>query len=88
MSGAIKNMFGCVIGLRKQHIHNVFLGDAARFGRAIADIYSVIPADFSFLDLTSVSDGESDVARLAGSPAARTVTFSVLAGTMSCPYGS
>ena len=58
MSGAIKNMFGCVIGLRKQHIHNVFLGDATRFGRAIADIYSVIPADFSFLDLTSVSDGE------------------------------
>ena len=59
MSGAIKNMFGCVIGLRKQHIHNVFLGDAREFGRAIADIYSVIPADFSFLDLTSVSDGES-----------------------------
>ena len=57
MSGAIKNMFGCVVGLRKQLIHTLFPGDRRRFGRAIADIHRVIPADLSFLDLTSVVEG-------------------------------
>lgn len=56
MSGAIKNMFGCVVGLRKQAIHNIFGADPPRFGRAIADIHRVIPADLSFLDLTSVAE--------------------------------
>ena len=57
MSGAIKNMFGCVVGLRKQRIHTLFPGDRRRFGRTIADIHRAIPADLSFLDLTSVVEG-------------------------------
>jgi uncharacterized protein (DUF362 family)/NAD-dependent dihydropyrimidine dehydrogenase PreA subunit len=57
VSGAIKNMFGCVIGLRKQAIHNMFPGDSRRFARALADIHCAIPADVSFLDATSVVAG-------------------------------
>jgi uncharacterized protein (DUF362 family)/Pyruvate/2-oxoacid:ferredoxin oxidoreductase delta subunit len=66
MSGAIKNMFGCVVGLRKQLIHNLFPGNPRKFGRAIADIHRVIPADMSFLDLTSVLEGHG--VHLAVSP--------------------
>jgi uncharacterized protein (DUF362 family)/NAD-dependent dihydropyrimidine dehydrogenase PreA subunit len=57
MSGAIKNHFGFVIGKRKQAIHNLFPGDAAGFGRVIADVYRTVPADLSFLDLTTVAEG-------------------------------
>ena len=56
ISGAIKNMFGCIIGLRKQLIHDLFPGDPRSFGRTIADIYRTIPADISFLDLTTVAE--------------------------------
>lgn len=56
LSGAIKNMFGCVVGWRKRAIHNLFPGDPRRFGRVLADIYRVIPADLSWLDLTSVAE--------------------------------
>ncbi len=56
LSGAIKNMFGCIVGLRKQLIHGLFPASPRLFGRAIADIYRTIPADFSFLDLTSVAE--------------------------------
>ena len=57
MSGAIKNMFGCVVGRRKLHLHNLFGADQRSFGRAIADVHRQIPADLSFLDLTTVSEG-------------------------------
>jgi uncharacterized protein (DUF362 family)/Pyruvate/2-oxoacid:ferredoxin oxidoreductase delta subunit len=57
LSGAIKNMFGFVVGKRKQLIHNLFPRDPRRFGRAIADIHRLIPADLSFLDMTSVMEG-------------------------------
>jgi uncharacterized protein (DUF362 family)/NAD-dependent dihydropyrimidine dehydrogenase PreA subunit len=57
MSGAIKNMFGCVLGLRKQSIHNLFPNDPRRFARAIADIHRTVQADLSFLDLTTVAEG-------------------------------
>lgn len=56
LSGAVKNMFGCIVGLRKQLIHNLFPKDPRSFGRAIADIYRTIPADISFLDLTTVAE--------------------------------
>ncbi len=56
ISGAIKNMFGCIIGLRKQLIHNLFPRDPRSFGRVIADIYRTIPANISFLDLTTVAE--------------------------------
>lgn len=57
MSAAIKNMFGCVVGRRKQHIHDLFGSDQRRFARAIADIHRAIPADISFLDMTTVLEG-------------------------------
>jgi uncharacterized protein (DUF362 family)/Pyruvate/2-oxoacid:ferredoxin oxidoreductase delta subunit len=57
LSGAMKNMFGCVIGLRKQLIHNLFPGQPRAFSRVIADIYRTIQPDLSFLDLTSVVEG-------------------------------
>lgn len=58
LSGAIKNMFGCVLGTRKQLMHELFWDNPSSFGRAIADIHQAIPADFSILDLTSVREGE------------------------------
>jgi ferredoxin len=57
MSGAIKNMFGLIVGTRKMLIHKLFREDIRQFGRAIADIHSVVKADLSFLDLTSVVEG-------------------------------
>lgn len=68
MSGAIKNMFGCVVGTRKVLIHTLFPGDVERFGRTIADIHRVIPADVSFLDLTTVLEGHgvADKVRTVG----------------------
>lgn len=58
LSGAIKNMFGCVLGTRKQLMHELFWDNPSSFGRAIADIYRTIPADLSILDLTSVREGQ------------------------------
>lgn len=58
LSGAIKNMFGCVLGTRKQLMHELFWDSPSRFGRAIADVYRTVPADLSILDLTSVREGQ------------------------------
>ncbi|MCP4138326.1 MAG: DUF362 domain-containing protein [bacterium] len=58
MSGAIKNMFGFVVGMRKYLIHRIFNGDNRGFSRALANIHSVIPAHLSILDLTSVHEGD------------------------------
>jgi uncharacterized protein (DUF362 family)/ferredoxin len=69
LSGAIKNMFGCVVGTRKLSVHTMFPGQPKAFSRVIADIYSTIPPDLSFLDLTTVVEG-------AGiSPAVRAVGY-------------
>ena len=57
LSGAIKNMFGVVLGLRKALIHKLFRGDPRKFSRAIADIHTLVKADVSLLDLTSVVEG-------------------------------
>jgi uncharacterized protein (DUF362 family)/ferredoxin len=57
LSGAVKNMFGCVIGRRKLLIHNMFPGQPRAFSRVIADIYRTIKPGLSFLDLTSVVEG-------------------------------
>jgi uncharacterized protein (DUF362 family)/ferredoxin len=56
LSGAMKNMFGCLIGLRKQLIHNLFPCDSRGFCRAIADIYRLVRPTISFLDLTTVAE--------------------------------
>jgi uncharacterized protein (DUF362 family)/Pyruvate/2-oxoacid:ferredoxin oxidoreductase delta subunit len=64
ISGAIKNMFGVVLGLRKALIHKLFRGDPRKFSRAIADIHRTVRADISFLDLTSVVEGHGLVERI------------------------
>jgi Pyruvate/2-oxoacid:ferredoxin oxidoreductase delta subunit len=53
----MKNMFGCVIGLRKELIHKLFPGQPKVFSRVIADIYRTISPNLSFLDLTSAVEG-------------------------------
>ena len=57
LSGAIKNMFGMVVGKRKALIHHLFRNNASGFGRAIADIHRVVRPNLSFLDLTTVTEG-------------------------------
>ena len=57
LSGAIKNMFGMVIGKRKAFIHHLFRNNPSGFGRAIADIHRVVKPQLSFLDLTTVLEG-------------------------------
>lgn len=57
MSGAIKNMFGMVVGRRKALLHRLFHGDIRRFALAIADIHRIVKADLSFLDITTFNAG-------------------------------
>lgn len=57
LSGAIKNMFGVVVGKRKELIHKLFKGDIRNFARAIADIHKVVKPEVSFLDLTNFNAG-------------------------------
>jgi uncharacterized protein (DUF362 family)/Pyruvate/2-oxoacid:ferredoxin oxidoreductase delta subunit len=57
LSGALKNMFGMVIGKRKALIHHLFRSNPSGFGRAIADIHRVVRPHLSFLDLTTVLEG-------------------------------
>ena len=58
LSGAIKNMFGLIVGRRKSLMHDLFWNNTSKFARVIADIYRTIPAQLSFLDLTSVREGQ------------------------------
>jgi uncharacterized protein (DUF362 family)/Pyruvate/2-oxoacid:ferredoxin oxidoreductase delta subunit len=56
LSGAIKNMFGVMLGVRKQRIHNLF-PNPSDFARVIVDVHRVVRPAISFLDLTSVIEG-------------------------------
>ncbi len=57
LSGAVKNMFGTVLGLRKLRIHKLF-PDPSDFARVIVDICRVVRPTVSFLDLTTVIEGQ------------------------------
>ncbi len=57
LSGAIKNMFGAMLGLRKLRIHQLF-PDPSEFARVIVDIHRVVKPSVSFLDLTTVIEGQ------------------------------
>jgi len=57
MSGVIKNMFGAMLGARKLRIHNLF-PDPAEFARVIVDVYRVTRPTVSFLDLTTMIEGQ------------------------------
>jgi uncharacterized protein (DUF362 family)/ferredoxin len=58
MSGAIKNMFGAVLGVRRLQLHGMF-PDIRDFSRVLVDIYRVMRPRISFLDLTTVIEGQS-----------------------------
>jgi uncharacterized protein (DUF362 family)/Pyruvate/2-oxoacid:ferredoxin oxidoreductase delta subunit len=57
VSGAIKNMFGVMLGLRKLRIHQLF-PDPSEFARVVVDVHRVARPAVSFLDLTSVIEGQ------------------------------
>ena len=57
LSGAIKNMFGVVLGTRKLRMHALF-PDPKDFARVIVDIHRIARPAVSFLDLTSVIEGQ------------------------------
>jgi uncharacterized protein (DUF362 family) len=56
LSGAIKNMFGTVLGVRKTKSHSLF-PDPSEFARVIVDIHRVVKPTISFLDATTVREG-------------------------------
>jgi len=56
-SGAIKNMFGMVLGTRKARLHGMF-PDIRDFSRVIVDVCHIARPAVSFLDLTSVIEGQ------------------------------
>lgn len=56
LSGAVKNLFGTVVGDRKRALHGLF-PDAKAFCRVLADICRVARPAVSFLDLTTVLEG-------------------------------
>jgi ferredoxin len=57
LSGAIKNMFGTMLGLRKSKIHALF-PDPSEFARVIVDVHRIARPTISFLDLTTVIEGQ------------------------------
>lgn len=57
LSGAVKNMFGAMLGLRKLRIHQLF-PDPSDFARVVVDVHRVVRPTVSFLDLTTVSEGQ------------------------------
>ena len=65
LSGAIKNMFGTVLGLRKLAIHSLF-PDPSDFARVIVDVHRVVQPTVSFLDATTVRDGLVEAIRPVG----------------------
>lgn len=60
MSGAIKNMFGVLLGKRKERLHAIFQ-DVRDFSRAVVDVHSLARPTVSFLDLTTVLEGDGVV---------------------------
>jgi uncharacterized protein (DUF362 family)/ferredoxin len=67
LSGAIKNMFGAMLGIRKLRIHQLF-PDPSEFARVIVDVHRVVRPTVSFLDLTTVIEGQgiADAVRPVG----------------------
>jgi uncharacterized protein (DUF362 family)/Pyruvate/2-oxoacid:ferredoxin oxidoreductase delta subunit len=57
LSGAVKNMFGVMLGLRKARIHALF-PDPSDFARVIVDVHRAARPTISFLDLTTVIEGD------------------------------
>src|SRR5262245_52706503 len=57
LSGAIKNMFGVLLGKRKERLHCMFQ-DVRDFSRAVVDVHSLARPAVSFLDLTTVLEGD------------------------------
>jgi len=57
MTGAVKNMFGCVPGMEKVEAHAHF-ADAALFGEQLVDICECVKPVFSVVDAVTAMEGE------------------------------
>ena len=55
-SGAIKNIFGSIVGNRKGALHGLF-PHVKEFSKILVDIFQTVAPVFSFLDLTTVVGG-------------------------------
>lgn len=55
LSGAVKNMFSCIVGNCQQHMHNLF-PHPSDIARVIVDVCTTVKPTVSFLDLTTVRD--------------------------------
>lgn len=56
LSGAIKNMFGTVLGGRRYRVHQMF-PDPSDFAEVLVDIFRIINPALSFVDMTTVRAG-------------------------------
>jgi uncharacterized protein (DUF362 family)/Pyruvate/2-oxoacid:ferredoxin oxidoreductase delta subunit len=56
LTGAIKNMFGCVPGFRKSALHLAYPRPAP-MSRALVDIFSLVPPWVSLVDAVTAMDG-------------------------------
>lgn len=50
MSGAVKNLFGCVVGFRKAVAHNTHGDSHAQFRAMLMDVYEALPHAFHLMD--------------------------------------
>lgn len=50
MSGAVKNLFGCVVGFRKAVAHNTHGNSHDQFRAVLMDVYEALPHTFHLMD--------------------------------------
>ncbi len=57
MTGAVKNLFGCVPGLQKAEFHMRF-PDKERFGNMIVDLWATVKPDMAIMDAVTAMEGD------------------------------
>ena len=57
MSGAVKNLFGCIPGLQKAELHMRF-PDAAHFGNMLVDLYEAVRPQLTIVDGVTGMEGD------------------------------
>lgn len=57
MTGAVKNLFGCIPGLQKAEFHMRF-PDKERFGKMIVDLWGTVKADMAIMDAVTAMEGD------------------------------
>lgn len=57
MTGAVKNLFGCIPGLQKAEFHMRF-PEKERFGNMIVDLWGTVRADMAIMDAVTAMEGD------------------------------